>query len=157
MEMRESGELLRDETIGAAGRHFSRKARLLLRLAPLGKYAWHDEPYRGQEQAAGRALGGVCPIAPRQLGIELGGQPIGGGGFYRVGTQFKPPLMAADNLAGRDAVAQRGDVKINWLPTVARANREEAIGDFLFSNLFAKGVQLAFRPSDPLQARRIKR
>lgn len=65
--------------------------------------------------------------------------------------------MAADNLTGRDAVAQRGDVKINWLPTVARANREEAIGDFLFSNLFAKGVQLAFRPSNPLQARRIER
>ena len=110
--MRESGELLRDETIGAAGRHFSRKARLLLRLAPLGKYAWHDEPYRGQEQAAGRALGGVCPIAPRQLGIELGGQPIGSRGFYRVGAQFKPPLMAADNLTGRDAVAM--GLSIGW-------------------------------------------
>lgn len=104
MKMRESGELISNETIGAAGRHFSRKTRLLMRLAPLAKHARHDEPYRRQEQAAGRALGGVFTIAPRQLGIELGGQHIGGRGFYRVRTQFKPPLMVADDLARRDAV-----------------------------------------------------
>lgn len=104
MEMRESRELISDETIGATGWHFSRKARLLMRLAPLGKYAWHDEPYRRQEQAAGRALGSVFTIAPRQLGIELRGQHISGRGFYRVRTQFKPPLMVADDLARRDAV-----------------------------------------------------
>ena len=148
--MSEGGELICDETIGAAGRHFSRKTGLLMRLAPLGKHARHDEPYGGQEQATGRAVGGVFAIAPRELGIELGGQHIGGRGFYCGRTQFKPPLMAADDLAGRDAVTRRSYVKINWPPAVARANREEAVGDFLFSDSFAKGVELASRSSGPL-------
>lgn len=47
MEMSEGGELLGDETIGAAGRHFTREVGLLMRLAPLGKHARHDEPYGG--------------------------------------------------------------------------------------------------------------
>lgn len=150
MEMSEGGELICDETIGAAGRYFSRKTGLLICLAPLGKHARHDEPYGGQEQATGRAVGGVFAIASREFRIEFGGEPIRGGGFYRGRTQLEPPLMAADDLAGRDAVTRRSYVKINWPPAVARANREEAVGDFLFSDSFAKGVELASRPSGPL-------
>lgn len=157
MKMSEGRELIGNETIWPAGRHFPREAGLRMRLAPLGKYPRHDEPHRRQKQAAGGAFGGVGMIASREFRIELGGEHISGGSFNRVRAQLQPPFVAVNNLPGSDAVAQRGHVKIDRGPAIAFADREQTGGDFLFSDSFAKGIELALSAAGPLQARRIKR